>query len=142
MTKFLIILFKIVRNREFPLWLSGLRTDWYPWSCGFDPWPHLVDSGSNVAVAVIQAGSCSSNSTPSLGTSICCRCRPKKQKQIKNKIVISPKIQGQFIFNDTIRETWQQSKSVRTMYKIVNLDPYLITQARINSKWVKDIALI
>ena len=33
---------------------------------------------SHVAVAV--AGSCSFNSTPSLGTSICHGCSPKKQK--------------------------------------------------------------
>ena len=40
---------------------------------------------SGVAVAVVQAGSCSSNSTPSLGTSICCRCGPKKTKNKQNK---------------------------------------------------------
>ena len=34
-----------------------------------------------MAVAVVQAGSCSSNATPSLGTSICLRCGPKKTKQ-------------------------------------------------------------
>ena len=32
--------------------------------------------GSSVAVDVVQAGSCSSDSTPSLGTSICRRCGP------------------------------------------------------------------
>ena len=37
-----------------------------------------------VAVAVVQAGSCSSDLTPSLGTSICHRCSSKKQKN-KNK---------------------------------------------------------
>ena len=35
---------------------------------------------SCVAVAVVQAGSCSSNLTPSLGTSICLMCGPKKKK--------------------------------------------------------------
>ena len=35
--------------------------------------------GSGVAVAVVSAGSCSSSWTPSLGTSTCCRCGPKKQ---------------------------------------------------------------
>ena len=44
--------------------------------------------GSSVAVAVVQACRGSSDSTPSLGTSICCRCGPKKttnkqQKQTK-----------------------------------------------------------
>ena len=34
-----------------------------------------------VAVAVVQAGSCSSRSTPSLGTSICGRYGPKKKKK-------------------------------------------------------------
>ena len=33
---------------------------------------------SHIAVAVAQAGSCSSNSTPSLGTSLCHRCSPKR----------------------------------------------------------------
>ena len=39
-----------------------------------------------VAVAVVQAGSCSSNQTPSLGSSICHGCGPKKQtKPNQNK---------------------------------------------------------
>ena len=38
--------------------------------------------GSAVAVAVVKAGSCSSNSTFSLGTSICRRCDPKKKRQL------------------------------------------------------------
>ena len=33
--------------------------------------------GSGVAVAAVEASSSSSDSTPSLGTSICCRCGPK-----------------------------------------------------------------
>ena len=37
--------------------------------------------GSGVAVAVAQVGSCSSALTPSLGTSVCSRCDPKKQKK-------------------------------------------------------------
>ena len=37
--------------------------------------------GSGVAVAVVSAGSCSSNSAPRLGTSICHRCGPKKTKK-------------------------------------------------------------
>ena len=40
--------------------------------------------GSHVSVAVVEAGGCSSEVTPSLGTSICCRCGPKKTKN-KNK---------------------------------------------------------
>ena len=33
-----------------------------------------------VAIAVVQTGSCSSDSTPNLGISICCRCGWKKTK--------------------------------------------------------------
>ena len=39
--------------------------------------------GSGLAVAVVQAGGYSSDSTPSLGTSICCKCGPKKIKKKK-----------------------------------------------------------
>ena len=42
-------------------------------------------AGSCVAVAVAQAGSCSSDSNPSLGTPTCCKCSPKKQKQTKHR---------------------------------------------------------
>ena len=42
---------------------------------------------SPVAVAVVSAGSCSSNSAPSLGTSMCRRCGPKKQRKRKKEIV-------------------------------------------------------
>ena len=38
------------------------------------------------AVAVVWAGSYSFDSTPSLGTSICRRCGPKKQKEKKNQL--------------------------------------------------------
>jgi len=37
--------------------------------------------GSGVAVAVVKASSCSSDSIPSLGTSICHRYGPKKTKK-------------------------------------------------------------
>ena len=36
---------------------------------------------SGIALAVAQVGSCSSDSTPSLGISTCCRCSPKKNRQ-------------------------------------------------------------
>ena len=42
---------------------------------------------SHIAVALTQASSYSSNSTPSLGTSICCKCSPKKIKKKKKKKV-------------------------------------------------------
>ena len=56
---------------------------WYMWQ---------MQVGSYVAVAATQAGSCSSGSTPSLGTSICCECSPKKQKTKQtNNIVLTQK---------------------------------------------------
>ena len=41
--------------------------------------------GSGVAVVVAQAGSCSSDQTPGLGTSTCLRCGLKKIKDKKKK---------------------------------------------------------
>ena len=38
-----------------------------------------------VAQAVVQTGSCSSISTPSLGTSTCCRCGSLKKKEKKER---------------------------------------------------------
>ena len=60
--------------------LSGLRIQHFHelW-CRPQMW-----LGSGVAVAVVKAGSYSSDSTPSLGTSICCECGPKKTKN-KNR---------------------------------------------------------
>ena len=54
------------------------------WVQGSELWCWLpTQLGSGVAVAVTLAGGCSSDSTPSLGTSICHRCGPKKRKQNK-----------------------------------------------------------
>ena len=56
--------------------LSGLRIRCCPelW-CRSQMWP-----GSCIAVTVMQASSYGSYLTPTLGTSICHRCRPKKTK--------------------------------------------------------------
>ena len=43
--------------------------------------------GSGVAVAVVQASSCSSDSTPSLGIFICLECSPKKQRKKKRMLI-------------------------------------------------------
>ena len=55
--------------------LSGLRI-WHchELTCRSQTWLR-----SHVAVAVVQASSYSSNSTPSLGTPICLECGPKKK---------------------------------------------------------------
>ena len=61
---------------------SGLVT-WHCWElwCRSQT---LLRSG--VAVAVLWAGSCSSDLTLSLGTSICSRLGPKNQKKKKKKV--------------------------------------------------------
>ena len=62
---------------SIPGLLSGLGIQHY---C--DLWYRSpVRLGSRVAVALAQAGSCSSDSTPSLGTSTCLGCSPRKDKK-------------------------------------------------------------
>ena len=60
--------------------LSGLRI----WHCR-ELWCRSQTwLGFRVAVAVVSALSYSSDSTPSLGTSMCRTCGPKKQRKEKN----------------------------------------------------------
>ena len=59
--------------------LSGLRI----WHCPTHQCRLQVWLGSHVAVAVASAGSCSSDSTPNLGTSICHTCGHKKKNFCK-----------------------------------------------------------
>ena len=99
--KFIALNAYIRKEEEFPLWLSRLRTqlvsvrmhvqylaslnglrilhfhELWCWS--------QMQLRSHVAVAVVEAGSCSSNSTPSLGTSICCRCGQRRKEGRKEK---------------------------------------------------------
>ena len=64
-------------------WLSRLRIR----HCQ-ELWSRLqIGLGSLVAVAVVKAGSCSSASTPSMGTFMCHRGGPKKTKKKKNRIL-------------------------------------------------------
>ena len=80
---------------EFLLWLSRLRT----WLVSIRMWVWSLDSLSGLTihcccelwcrshmwpgsgVTVVLAGNCSSDSTPSLGTSMCCKCSSKKKKR-------------------------------------------------------------
>ena len=63
--------------------LSGLRIQLcHELWCRLQRW---LRSQVTVAVAAAQAGSYSSNSTPSLGTSVCCGCSPKKTKDKRQK---------------------------------------------------------
>ena len=41
---------------------------------------------SGLGVAVAQAGSCSSDSSPSPRTSKCCKCGPKKKNEERNYV--------------------------------------------------------
>ena len=59
--------------------LSGLRI----LSCCKLQYRSQMWLGSGVAVAVVWAGSCNSDLSPSLGTSICHRCSPKKMQKRK-----------------------------------------------------------
>ena len=45
--------------------------------------------GSCVSVALVQGGGYRSNWTPSLGTSICCGCGPRKTKMTKNIYILT-----------------------------------------------------
>ena len=91
-------------KRQFPgflSWLSGLRT----WHCS--PWASLTGLRiwhchklwhwllrSSIAVGVASASSYNANLTPSLGTSISCRCTHKKKKEKKSSCHSSPSPPG------------------------------------------------
>ena len=93
--KQLTFFFFLSPEKEFLLQLSGLRIQ--PISVrmqvrflaslsGLRLWRRLqMQLRSHIGVAVVQAGSCSSNQTPSLGTSICCRCGHKMGKKVQGK---------------------------------------------------------
>ena len=63
-------------------WLSGLRIQYCCKPCSVG-----CRCGSDLALLWLwcRRGSCSSDLTPSLGTSICCKCGPKKTSQRTNK---------------------------------------------------------
>ena len=94
---------KTEKDWKFLLWLSSLRiqlvskrtrvrsvasfSELMIWRC-FKLWHRSqTQLGSDVAVAVAvpKASSCSSHSTPSLRTSICCKCGPRKIKKTRKR---------------------------------------------------------
>ena len=99
-----------VKTSEFPLWLSPLEPDIVSmrihvqslalfsglriWHCHKMQCSSQMWFGSGVALAVVQASSCSSNSIPSLGNSICHRCGPKTKKKYKLPVIRLNKHQG------------------------------------------------
>ena len=99
--KFVYVLFNYDYNFKSPHGGSAVTN---PTSIHVDmdsnPWPHCglriwhccelwcrlqMRFGSHIAMAVVQASSFSSDSVPSLGISICCRCDPKKTKTKNEK---------------------------------------------------------
>ena len=48
-------------------------------------------------VAVAKVGSCSSDVTPSLGTSVCLRCSPTKEKKKKINILLKSSVRGELM---------------------------------------------
>ena len=79
-----------------------------------------------MAVAVAVAGTCSSNSTPILGTSICCKCGPKKQKKKGGGSESGYRLLGSsmydtgdleiFVSSELFRTTKLKRKSIRTIF--------------------------
>ena len=71
---------------------------------------------SCVVVAVAQAGSCSSNQIPSLGTSICHGCGPKKWKKKKKiKVYVTGKgVAREWLFGYFFpkEESWVKSMNI------------------------------
>ena len=85
--------------------LSGLRI----WHCRELWCRSQMQLGSGVAVALAEASSNSSDWTPSLGTSVCCRYGPKKTKKTKKKfkksltLSITCAKQSQFLVRHRVR---------------------------------------
>ena len=75
------------RNHEvvgsIPGLLSGLRI----WYCHELCCRSQTRLGSHVAVTMVLAGGYSSDSTLSLGTSVCHKCSPKKKKEKKMFVI-------------------------------------------------------
>ena len=73
--------------------LSGLRIQ----HC-HELWCSQTRLGYAISVALAYASGYSSNSTPSLGTSICCRCSPKKSKKEKSPLKYLKYVTKKIIF--------------------------------------------
>ena len=88
---------------SIPASLSGLRV----WRC-CELWCRSqTRHRSGIAVAVVQASNYSSDQTPSLGTSICHECGPKKTKK-RNQKTIFLKTKQNRLFRYTNTESHYQ----------------------------------
>ena len=75
-------------------------------------------------MTVAVASSCSSRSTPSLGTSICHRCSPKKKQRKKRPLILPARTQRTFL-TEYLLSTWELQIPIARFYP-VTWDPYLI----------------
>ena len=107
--------------------LSGLRI----WVCRelLHRWQMWLRSDG--AVAAVEAGSCSSDSTPSLGTSICRRCSSEKKTFKKIEVVIEvPLIYRVLVSgvrrNDSVKYV-SRFFSLRGYYRILSGVPFAMS---------------
>ena len=109
------------------IWLVSMRTQVWSlaslsglsiWHCS-ELWcrsPTRLESG--IAVAVVQASSYSSASTPSLGTPMCQGCGPKKTKNNNNDLIIflhylfKPAFMGCYLPAPRRNKPWTKAKLI------------------------------
>ena len=72
------------RNQEVEGSIPGLASGLRIWHCRELWCRSQTRLGSRVAVAVVEAGGYSSDSAPTLGSSICHGCSPRKGKKTKS----------------------------------------------------------
>ena len=106
----------MVQQKQIQLGTMRLQVRSLAWLCGLGIW-HCYELwcrsqmrlGFHIAVAVVQAGSYSYSSTPSLGTSICRWCGPKKwTKNQKKKKSLTPELKK--LINKVKRPATEQEK--------------------------------
>ena len=107
-----------VYKQEFLLWYSRNKFEQFnPQLCSVVQLCYRSQAPLryHIAVAVAQAGSYSSESTPSLGNSICCRCGPKKWKKQKS-LQITNAGEGE---KGTLINYWWECKLLQPLWKTV-----------------------
>ena len=101
--------------------LSELRIQ-----CCCELWCRLhTQLRSGIAVAVVQARSYSSDSAPSLGTSICLGCGPKKKKEKKEIIPLIGTLAlcGHYPILAHLKFLWGWLQQLRAWQQAAHLSP-------------------